>query len=155
FARVDGDKVYVYSLKDSYVSPVYLGETSIKYYGSSKPVIQYVEKVIEKTATPVAIKVSIISSEYPINIDYKNKVYITEFSMIVQSDKAKNLISSDSARVVETLRMILWKKTREDFSNSTRFGVILEQIKSGVNETFKLSESDGVKTVTMKISKFE
>ncbi|HOT32526.1 MAG TPA: hypothetical protein PLP09_10205, partial [Petrotogaceae bacterium] len=106
-------------------------------------------------ATPVAIKVSIISSEYPINIDYKNKVYITEFSMIVQSDKAKNLISSDSARVVETLRMILWKKTREDFSNSTRFGVILEQIKSGVNETFKLSESDGVKTVTMKISKFE
>jgi len=51
--------------------------------------------------------------------------------------------------------MILWKKTREDFSNSTRFGVILEQIRSGVNETFKLSESDGVKTVTMKISKFE
>ena len=147
FTKFKDGRISVYSLKTPY-KPEFLGFTEEKYYGTLNPKITYIKRDMN-------INVPIISSEYPIRVGLKNKVYIKDYTLIVGSEKAKSIINNNYTEVFENLRFIFSMYKINDFMNKEKITAIKNNIIVALNEMFKFTSDEGVKSIKLIISKVE
>lgn len=148
YLRFTGDKVSVYSIKEDPSHPKFLGYTDIKFYGSEKPEIVYVEKQTD-------ITVDIIKGEYPIRINLNNRVYVTEFSFVVADEEIKEKVEKSFAKVFDTLRIIFSTYSPEQFRKSGIEKELENKLLIAINELLGTTKENGVKQVKLSISRVE
>jgi len=148
YLRFTGDKVSVYSIKEDPSHPKFLGYTDIKFYGSEKPEIVYVEKQTD-------ITVDIIKGEYPIRINLDNRVYVTEFSFVVADEEIKEKVEKSFAKVFDTLRIIFSTYSPEQFRKSGIEKELENKLLIAINELLGTTKENGVKQVKLSISRVE
>ena len=148
YLRFTGDKVSVYSIKEDPSHPKFLGYTDIKFYGSEKPEIVYVEKQTD-------ITVDIIKGEYPIRINLNNRVYVTEFSLVVANEEIKEKVEKSFAKVFDTLRIIFSTYSPEQFRKSGIEKELENKLLIAINELLGTTKENGVKQVKLSISRVE
>ncbi|BBE31180.1 hypothetical protein OSSY52_13210 [Tepiditoga spiralis] len=147
FTKFKDGRISVYSLKNPY-KPEFLGFTEEKYYGTLNPKITYIKRDMN-------INVPIISSEYPIRIGLKNKVYVKNYTLVVGSEKAKSIINNNYTEVFENLRFIFSMYKTNDFTNKEKIPLIKNRLMNALNEMFKLDSSEGIKSIKLIISKVD
>jgi len=148
YLRFTDDKVSVYSIKENPNNPKFLGYTDIKFYGSEKPEIVYVEK-------PMDINVEIIKGEYPIRINLNNRVYVTEFSLVVPNQDMQAKVEKSFSKVFDTLRVIFSTYSVDQFKKTGIEKEIENKLLVAINEILGTSKENGVKQVKLSISRVE
>lgn len=148
YIKFTDEKVGVYSLKENPANPQFLGYTDIRFYGSIEPEIRYVKEQED-------IKIDIIKGEYPVRINLSNRVFITEFSIVVPNEEMKRVVDNSFAKVFDTLRLVLSTYSVEDFKKTNITNELESKMIIALNELFGTNEENGIKQVKISISKVE
>jgi hypothetical protein len=148
YARFENGQVSVYSIKDNPRNPEFLGYTDIKFYGALEPEIRYIQ-------TQQDLKVEIIKGEYPVRVNLNNRVFVTEYSLLVANAEMKETVENSFSQVFDTLRLIFSTYKPEDFRNNEKIAEIENKLLSALNELFKTNTTNGIKEVNLEISRVE
>jgi len=148
YARFENGQVSVYSIKNNPRNPDFLGYTDVKFYGALEPQIRYLPSQQD-------LKVEIIKGEYPIRINLNNRVFVTEYSLLVANADIKKTVENSFSQVFDTLRLIFSTYKAEDFRNSETISEIKNKLLSALNELFKTNTTNGIKEVTLDVSKVD
>ncbi len=148
YARFENGQVSVYSIKDNPRDPEFLGYTDIKFYGALEPEIRYIQ-------TQQDLKVEIIKGEYPVRINLNNRVFVAKYSLLVANADMKETVENSFSQVFDTLRLIFSTYKPEDFRNSEKIAEIENKLLSALNELFKTNTTNGIKEVTLDVSRVE
>ncbi|PNR94658.1 hypothetical protein [Petrotoga sp. 9PWA.NaAc.5.4] len=148
YIKFTNENVGVYSLKENPAKPQFLGYTDIRFYGSIEPEIRYVKEQED-------IKIDIIKGEYPVRINISNRVFITEFSVVVPNEEMKRVVDNSFARIFDTLRLVLSTYSVEDFKKANITDELEGKMMVALNELLGTNEKNGIKQVKIDISKVE
>jgi flagellar basal body-associated protein FliL len=148
YARFENGQVNVYSIKENPRNPEFLGYTDIKFYGALEPEIRYIQSQQD-------FKVEIIKGEYPVRINLNNRVFVTEYSLLVANADMKKTVENSFSQVFDTLRLIVSTYKPEDFRNNEKISEIENKLLSALNELFKTDTTKGIKEVTLDVSRVE
>ncbi len=67
---------------------------------------------------PMDINVEIIKGEYPIRINLNNRVYVTEFSLVVPNQDMQAKVEKSFSKVFDTLRVIFSTYSVDQFKKT-------------------------------------
>ncbi|POZ87980.1 MULTISPECIES: flagellar basal body-associated FliL family protein [Petrotoga] len=148
YARFENGQVSVYSIKDNPRNPEFLGYTDIKFYGALEPEIRYIQ-------TQQDLKVEIIKGEYPVRINLNNRVFVTEYSLLVANTEIKKTVENSFSQVFDTLRLIFSTYKPEDFRSNEKISEIENKLLSALNELFNTNTTNGIKEVNLDVSRVE